>query len=416
MTWLRLEDYLPTLVDQGYRGVKDALTISVEDLEDIGFYRLGHQKRLLLGIRRVKELQSGQRTGQQAEYQSEQTGQGVLTSKQSFSSFQHSNGAASQSSQLRFPNHMDEVQPSQKHGHRTSLVCHEASPRPAILSYQPELMRLGRSTEVHNRHSSMYPNNLEAEGHCPNLANSASQQRSNMRQSFTNMQPQSGKMQQSHSNLRHSVENAPQSLNLNQQSGNRLQSFNSMPQPMAPLSGQFYQRLSLPDPPCEMGGTDPTSVWQRFPSSHQVQVHTEHGGASMTRPGEPGNGGTLPRPTAKVKPLPSRQNSNDRQCSMETDNDIFPAPPTCDELLQPDLQLPFANEQSGTIRLKTNPQEAMAQFEQEEGESGILPDKSLLKTPTRSSNRTAGDVMDDISLMLADLTDELDSMLCHESA
>ena len=32
------------------------MTISIEDLEDIGFYRLGHQKRLLLGIKKVKEL------------------------------------------------------------------------------------------------------------------------------------------------------------------------------------------------------------------------------------------------------------------------------------------------------------------------------------------------------------------------
>ena len=31
-------------------------TISVEDLEDAGFYRLGHQKRLLLAIRRVRDL------------------------------------------------------------------------------------------------------------------------------------------------------------------------------------------------------------------------------------------------------------------------------------------------------------------------------------------------------------------------
>jgi hypothetical protein len=32
------------------------LKISIEDLEDIGFYRLGHQKRLLLGIKKVREL------------------------------------------------------------------------------------------------------------------------------------------------------------------------------------------------------------------------------------------------------------------------------------------------------------------------------------------------------------------------
>jgi len=53
---LRLQEYLPTLQDQGYRHVPDLLNISIEDLEDIGFFRLGHQKRLLLGIKKVKEL------------------------------------------------------------------------------------------------------------------------------------------------------------------------------------------------------------------------------------------------------------------------------------------------------------------------------------------------------------------------
>jgi hypothetical protein len=38
--------------------LQDVTTISVEDLEDTGFYRLGHQKRLLLAIRRVRDLQS----------------------------------------------------------------------------------------------------------------------------------------------------------------------------------------------------------------------------------------------------------------------------------------------------------------------------------------------------------------------
>ena len=51
MTGLRLPQYLAALRAQGYATVQDATTISIEDLEDIGFYQLGHQKRLLLGIR-----------------------------------------------------------------------------------------------------------------------------------------------------------------------------------------------------------------------------------------------------------------------------------------------------------------------------------------------------------------------------
>lgn len=37
--------------------------------------------------------------------------------------------------------------------------------------------------------------------------------------------------------------------------------------------------------------------------------------------------------------------------------------------------------------------------------------QSLLRTPTRNPNRSAGDVLMDIGTMLADLTDELDTML-----
>ena len=51
MEGLRLTSYLAALRSQGYQSVQDALTISIEDLEDIGFYQLGHQKRLLLGLR-----------------------------------------------------------------------------------------------------------------------------------------------------------------------------------------------------------------------------------------------------------------------------------------------------------------------------------------------------------------------------
>merc|ERR1719219_1834973 len=56
---LRLEEYGPCLVSQGYSTVQEVATISIEDLEDTGFYRLGHQKRLTLGIRRLKEVSRG---------------------------------------------------------------------------------------------------------------------------------------------------------------------------------------------------------------------------------------------------------------------------------------------------------------------------------------------------------------------
>ena len=90
---LNLAMYTNNLVEQGYTTVKDVLSISIEDLEDIGFFMLGHQKRLLLGIRRVKELKSGRRPSVMTqEYTPEEVTMASLpptlsSSKQSFSSF-----------------------------------------------------------------------------------------------------------------------------------------------------------------------------------------------------------------------------------------------------------------------------------------------------------------------------------------
>ena len=53
---IRLESYTAALQAQGYSTIHQVLRVSVEDLEDIGFYKLGHQKRLMLAIKKVKDL------------------------------------------------------------------------------------------------------------------------------------------------------------------------------------------------------------------------------------------------------------------------------------------------------------------------------------------------------------------------
>ncbi|XP_020286037.1 caskin-1 isoform X2 [Pseudomyrmex gracilis] len=58
---LRLEEYLGALHQQGMRSVEDVTTLTWEDLEDIGIVRLGHQKKLLLAIKRVKDIRAGKR-------------------------------------------------------------------------------------------------------------------------------------------------------------------------------------------------------------------------------------------------------------------------------------------------------------------------------------------------------------------
>lgn len=56
---IRLSDYLYQFHAQGYQTITDAMQITVEDLEDVGIFKLGHQKRFLLAVKRMKELQSG---------------------------------------------------------------------------------------------------------------------------------------------------------------------------------------------------------------------------------------------------------------------------------------------------------------------------------------------------------------------
>merc|ERR1719433_1996808 len=77
MHLLGLSQYTATLLSQGYNKVKDVLSISIEDLEDIGFYMLGHQKQLMLGIKRVKELGTG-KLQSIAEYQPEEVAMSSL--------------------------------------------------------------------------------------------------------------------------------------------------------------------------------------------------------------------------------------------------------------------------------------------------------------------------------------------------
>lgn len=58
---LRLEDYFPALLDQGYHTVDDVTQLTWEDLEEFGIVKLGHQKKIMLAIKRVKDIKQGKR-------------------------------------------------------------------------------------------------------------------------------------------------------------------------------------------------------------------------------------------------------------------------------------------------------------------------------------------------------------------
>lgn len=54
-----MEEYVQQLLSQGYKTVRDVTQLIWDDLEDIGIVKLGHQKKILLAIKRVKDIISG---------------------------------------------------------------------------------------------------------------------------------------------------------------------------------------------------------------------------------------------------------------------------------------------------------------------------------------------------------------------
>lgn len=58
---LRLEEYHETLSQQGYNSVSQVAELIWEDLEEIGIKKLGHQKKIMLAIRKVRDFNNGLR-------------------------------------------------------------------------------------------------------------------------------------------------------------------------------------------------------------------------------------------------------------------------------------------------------------------------------------------------------------------
>ncbi|XP_069022711.1 caskin-1 isoform X4 [Embiotoca jacksoni] len=57
LSHLGLSQYYQVLVQNGYENIDFISDISLEDLQEIGITKLGHQKKMMLGVKRLKELQ-----------------------------------------------------------------------------------------------------------------------------------------------------------------------------------------------------------------------------------------------------------------------------------------------------------------------------------------------------------------------
>jgi len=431
---LRLEEYGPNLRSQNYNTIADVTTISIEDLEDTGFYRLGHQKRLLLAIRRAKELLTGKRVNQPAVFQPQDVASGVgkLPPRPSLSSFSHSGHFDIQQQQQHFQPVKQHHQQQQQHHqqqqqHQNQQLFHHNS---QIQTFQPQ-------QQQHNQQQQQQQHNQQ--------------------------QPQ-----------QHTAYH-PEFLRITQGYPDRVSEdpVSGIPDPMPPLQYPLYQTSfqgantpfqggypgSPRFTPRAAGGLGPPpapSPWRMLRSYDDADIlrHADHSVLIHEAPRPQSKSGTLPRPKGTVKPRPVAKiiaKTRDTARDSEPENDVInqdqqefkkvdcdseessPPPglrslhssptPTLrrksrsgsDAGLQmkknssfdSESGLPFANDNAGTIRIRERSNSQVAGLP----DRPDRPRQDGTTTPKRVPGRTAGDVLNDIGTMLADLTDELDAML-----
>lgn len=63
LSQLGLPEYHKQLSENGYESLSSVTELTWEELQDIGIHRLGHQKKLLLGVKRLLDLQKGYTSG-----------------------------------------------------------------------------------------------------------------------------------------------------------------------------------------------------------------------------------------------------------------------------------------------------------------------------------------------------------------
>jgi hypothetical protein len=345
--WLlavRLSEYGHMLWTQGYASLEEVAQISVEDLEDVGIFKLGHQKRFLLGIRRIKDLRSG-RFGRN---------QSPLKCKQSEprNSFRSLNCSMSSLAAVQCgPQIRDYTQAS-------SMSTNKDHVQVKNPTYQPDVIRIARSP----CHVSIAPSLL--------------------------------------------VMPAPIHLPSHELSTATTGGLLGMPQPMRPLSGfaRYTSSFSTPSAGalCDAFGAHANAGPHKIRSmddsfiesgSRAQQIKsTPFGSLSL----QTSSGGTLPRPKGFGKPIPvAKITGSSRDKRLE--DVVMPR----EGQNSPSFMSVSALQEANTLVVKNLKIESNPEIR-----STCCP-----SAPGQGGNRNAGDVLNDIGSMLADLTEELDSML-----
>jgi len=420
---LRLEEYHQGLVAQGYSTIHQVATINIEDLEDTGFYRLGHQKRLVLAIRRLKELSHGSTPAVQPPFQPYSN---KFKNKETpvpnvrymggktgaFSSFQQPESHSVTSSP--FPRRKTSCPPEYQHQGASFSPVPGPVPGPGscvgMLSiHRPQLRGLHQGGEQLEspaqmpepmppiQYPSIFTHQLQYPGspRC-NPRGIQMQQPPPQGQQQTQQQQQLQNyrlMQRSYDDadiLRHADHSVLIHNSCDQQSNTaarggtlpRLKGLSVTQRPVARVTANTrIESNEVPDLDhidiCDNQSESMPGLKSNKPLGSQSE------GVLLCKSGTSSPNMTLQRRSARSGSDAGLQLK--RNSSFDSDSGSG---------------LPFANDNAGTIRMRSH-------------SNILLPDRQQQQqdTLTAAQKRNAGDVLQDIGSMLSDLTDELDAML-----
>ncbi|CAG0885627.1 unnamed protein product [Darwinula stevensoni] len=366
---LGLSEYLPTLLAQGFATVDQVLELQWEDLEEIGISRLGHQKKVMLAIKRMKEILSGKRRPSHSDNHSPRRSSfsqemiAITPHKMHVSPILHSippdtgggvsiggsaapyvtyhkqaSGGSSDRLYMNFPPQMKTFHfPDSPPGHPLRPTRQISSP-----PFFPQVPAI-------------------------------------YRRSFEDSDLLSSTRQ---------VQQAQQVVSCGGGTLPRPAGINGKQRPVAKITAKVRDDLLPPPPPpppppsCHSPPIPEDKGFPPLPPAHLLSPPSTDGSKSSFRP--------------------RRQDSS---CSVKSTSST-----------ESD-SLPFANEDAGTIKQRSRHQQQQQQPSQQDSPSGGATAfwGSSPKQKPRSADDGSGDVLNDIGNMLADLTDELDAMLQQEN-
>ncbi|XP_050300979.1 caskin-2 isoform X3 [Anthonomus grandis grandis] len=393
---LRLDEYLPAFIEQGYQTIDDVTQLTWEDLEEFGIVKLGHQKKIMLAIKRIKDVKAGKRIGADSGriYATQiRTGRGKsLESLEDPNERTHHTFSAENTQTFYYnqpigwrPRSYDDgdITPTNE----TSLLYEGGGtlPRPrGIIRPRPIAKITAKARET-------FPDFEKPQFHPEKYGNP---QYKTMPNSYIQYgSPMMGKKIPPNPPKRRDSECTEETTTVEI---HHVQTSSPLPLPAYPSSDSLSISLDsngdLPLPPPPAPGTPPGVV-----SSHCKLNSSQSWGAEEQE-------------LIKTLALQHRNGSDASfKSSSSTESD----------------SLPFANENAGTIRTRAGAANRQGEYSAPKSRPAGLPTHPS-PTPNQSrgaagvSNAPRGsrsepaDVLNDIGNMLANLTDELDAMLEEE--